>query len=126
MIKDKVKVLLIEDEQSISQMYKLKLEDEGFEVTVTDRGSEVLGLVKKNKFSIILLDVILPEVDGFSILQSLKSSASSKKIPVLLLTNLGQDSDQKRGKELGASGYFIKSSHTPAQIIEEIKKVLKK
>lgn len=126
MIKKDLKILLIEDEQLIAQMYKLKLEEAGFEVIITEKGSEAINLTKKNKFSVILLDIILPEIDGFSVLKSLKSIKSLKKTPVLLLTNLGQDSDQKRGKELGADGYFIKSSHTPAQIIEEIKKILNK
>jgi DNA-binding response OmpR family regulator len=82
-------------------------------------------LAEKVGPDIILLDVILPEMDGFSILKELKAKASTKKIPVLMLTNLGQDSDQKKGGEFGAAGYFIKSQHTPAEVIAEVKKILK-
>jgi DNA-binding response OmpR family regulator len=121
----KLKVLLVEDEPMIVDMYKLRLEEEGYEIINTDRGSEALEIAKKEKPDIILLDIILPEADGFFILQSLKAQAGTKKIPVLLLTNLGQESDQKKGSELGAAGYFIKAQHTPADIAKEIEKILK-
>lgn len=120
----KIKILLVEDESMIVEMYKLRLEEEGYEVLATDKGSEALTLATKAKPDLILLDIILPEVDGFTILQSLKAQSSTKKIPVLMLTNLGQESDQKKGNEFGAAGYFVKASHTPADIIKEIKKVL--
>lgn len=121
----KTKVLLVEDDQMIVDMYKMRLEEEGFEVLITEKGSEVLGLAKKNKPAIILLDVILPETDGFSILRSLHSSTETRNIPVLLLTNLGQESDQEKGVEMGASGYFVKSQHTPVEVINKIKELIK-
>jgi DNA-binding response OmpR family regulator len=121
----KNKVLLVEDEAMIVEMYKLRLEEEGCEVLVTDKGSEALEIAKEQKPDIILLDVMLPEIDGFTILQNLKERPATKKIPVLMLTNLGQESDQLKGEQFGAEGYFIKSQHTPAEVINEIKRILK-
>ncbi|MFA6525878.1 MAG: response regulator [Candidatus Buchananbacteria bacterium] len=120
----KLKVLLVEDDQMIVEMYKLKLETDGFEVFVTDKGSEAIELAGKEKPDIILLDIILPEIDGFSILQEIKSDSATKKIPVMMLTNLSQESDQEKGTQMGAAGYFVKAQHTPADIMTEIKKIL--
>lgn len=125
MSKKKIKVLLVEDEQMIVQMYKIRMEDEGWEVFNTDRGSEAIKLAKSEKPDIILLDIILPETDGFSILKELRSEASTKKIPVMMLTNLGQESDQNKGKEMGVNGYFIKSQHTPRDVITKIENLIK-
>jgi len=122
----KKKVLLVEDDQMIVEMYKLRLEEGGFEVFVTDKGSEAIEIAGKEQPDIILLDIILPEIDGFAILQSLKSEGSTKKIPVVMLTNLSQESDQQKGTQLGAVGYFVKAQHTPADIMNEIKKILEK
>ncbi|MFA6228469.1 MAG: response regulator [Patescibacteria group bacterium] len=122
---DKIKVLLVEDDAMIVDMYKLRLEEEGYEVIITDKGSQAIELAKTDDPDIILLDIILPEVDGFSILSSLKSEAATKKIPTIIMTNLGQESDQEKGQQLGAEEYFVKAQHTPADVINVIKKYLK-
>ena len=122
---DKIKALLVEDDQLILEMYKTRMVSEGWEVFTTDRGSEALKLAKEHKPDIILLDVILPETDGFSILKELKAESSTKNIPVIMLTNLGQESDQNRGKDMGVEGYFIKSQHTPADVITKIENLIK-
>jgi len=124
MLDSKAKILLVEDDQMIVELYKLKLEESGFEVTVTEKGSEALEIAKKEKPDLILLDIILPEIDGFAILQTLKSESATKKIPVMLLTNLSQESDQQKGTQLGAAGYFVKAQHTPSDILAEIKKII--
>lgn len=121
----KLKILLVEDDLMIVEMYKLRMEEEGYEVIVTEKGSEAIKIAGKEKPHIILLDIILPEIDGFAILQAIKDQASTKKIPVVLLTNLSQESDQQKGSKLGAAGYFVKAQHTPADIMNEIKKILK-
>lgn len=121
----KARILLVEDDQMIVEMYKVRFEEEGFEVFVTDKGSEALESAKKDKPAIVLLDIILPEADGFSILESLKASADTKKIPVLILTNLGQESDREKGIAMGAVDYFVKSKHTPTDVIDKIKEIIK-
>jgi two-component system alkaline phosphatase synthesis response regulator PhoP len=120
----KVKVLLVEDDPAISDMYKLRFEEEGFTVLITDKGSEAIDLSKSEKPDIILLDVILPEIDGFAVLQAIKAETSTKNIPIMMLTNLSQETDQDKGREFGAAGYLVKSQHTPADVLTEIKKVL--
>lgn len=122
---EKLKILLVEDDSMIVDMYKLRFEEEGYDVLVTDKGTEALEIAKKEQPAIILLDIILPEMDGFTILQELKKDIETKNIPVLMLTNLGQEGDQFKGKEQGAAEYFVKSKHTPAQIMEKIREITK-
>ena len=74
------------------------------------------------KPNIILLDVIMPKMDGFATLQALRGNPDTKNTPVILLTNLGQDEDMKKGKDLGATDYFVKSNHTPAEIVNKSSK----
>ena len=121
---DKIKVLLVEDDAMIVDIYKLRLESEGYEVTVTEKGSEALELAKSQKPAIILLDIMLPETDGFSILKTLKDDVDLKSIPVILLTNLSQESDHKKGLEYGAQEYLVKSQNTPAEVIQKVQKLI--
>jgi len=122
---NKKKILLVEDDKTISLMYKTKLETGGFEVLTADNGADGLKLAKEHKPDIIMLDVILPQLDGFSVLEELKKDASIKKIPVVMLTNLGTEEDKEKGEKLGAKDYLVKASLTPAQVEEKIKKYLK-
>jgi DNA-binding response OmpR family regulator len=126
MTTQKTKVLVIEDEKMLSEMYKTKFEMEGFEVFQAFDGKEGLDKAKAEKPDIILLDIILPKLDGFLVLKEIKSDAVFKKTPVLLLTNLGQDDDIKKGKSLGADGYFVKANHSPAEIVAQVRQQLTK
>jgi len=121
----KKKILLVEDDPMIVDMYKIRLEEDGFEVFITEKGSDALIIAEKEKPDLVLLDIILPEIDGFAVLQQLKEDAKTKKIPVILLTNLGQESDKKKGLELGAADYFVKAQFTPANVINAVKKLIK-
>jgi len=120
-----IKVLLAEDEQSLREMYEMKFQREGFETLSVDNGEPVLEMAKHDKPDIILLDIILPKVDGFSALKELKQETKTKNIPVIMLTNLGQDEDIKKGKEFGADDYLVKANLTPAQVVDKIREVLK-
>ena len=122
----KAKILIIEDEQMLSAMYKIKFENEGYDIMVANDGAEGLEIVKKNKFDMILLDIIMPKIDGFAVLKQLREQETSKDTPVILLTNLGQDEDVSRGKELGAVGYLIKANNTPAEVVEKVQEHLNK
>ncbi|MFA4871496.1 MAG: response regulator [Patescibacteria group bacterium] len=126
MASEKTKVLLVEDDLMIVEMYKMRFEEEGYAVLVTDKGSEAIEIAEKEKPDIILLDVILPEVDGFTVLQKLKNDIKTKEIPILLLTNLGQESDKEKGLQMGAADYFIKAQHTPVEVIQKIKELINK
>ncbi|MFH1662157.1 MAG: response regulator [Candidatus Falkowbacteria bacterium] len=118
----KNKVLIVEDEATISELYKTKLEAGGFEVFVANNGADGLKIAKEKKPHIVILDVILPQLDGFSVLEEIKKDSSTKKIPVIMLTNLGTDEDKEKGKKMGAQDYLVKSNLTPAQVEEVIKK----
>ncbi|PIR94970.1 response regulator [Candidatus Falkowbacteria bacterium CG10_big_fil_rev_8_21_14_0_10_37_6] len=121
----KKKILIVEDDQTIGNMYKTGLTNYGYDVVLADDGEKGVNLAKSEKPDIILLDIIMPRVDGFAALSSLKEDPKTKHIPVLMLTNLGQDEDKERGKELGAIDYIVKADLTPMQVSEKIKQYLK-
>ncbi|MCK4525674.1 MAG: response regulator [Candidatus Andersenbacteria bacterium] len=121
----KTKVLIIEDDSYISDMYKIKFESENFETVVASNGIEGIKFLEKAVPDIILLDVVMPKIDGFSVLKEIKKNPKLDKIPVVLLTNLSQKENVERGFELGASSYIIKAHFTPSEVVEKIKEVLK-
>jgi len=122
---NKKKILIVEDDPMISSIYKTKFEADGFAAVVAGNGAEGLDIARKEQPDIIMLDVILPQIDGFSVLEELKKDKLTKDIPVIMLTNLGTDEDKAKGEKMGAVDYFVKASLTPAQISEKIKKHLK-
>ena len=122
---EKKKILIIEDDWAIAQMYSLRLQEEGYEVLLSKDGSEGLKAADEQKPVLILLDIIMPKLDGFGVLERLKANVKTKNIPVVLLTNLGQDEDVKKGKFLGAQDYLIKSNFTPSQVMEKVKRLIK-
>ena len=118
------KILIVEDDIMISSMYKIKLEQAGFEVFVADDGARGLEMAVEKKPDIILLDVILPQMDGFSLLQELKINKHFKNTPIIMLTNLGTSEDKEKGASYGASDYLVKANLTPADIVDTINKYL--
>ena len=121
-----VKILVVEDDSFLLQMYTTKLETENFEVLTALSGEEALRVVKKEHPALILLDLNLPEVDGFTVLEELKSKDETKDIPVIVLTNFSNKEDINRCLDLGAADYLIKAHFVPAEVIEKVKKVLAK
>lgn len=124
MADNKYKVLVVEDDPSLGVMYKTKFDADGYETILAVNGAEGVEAAKKNKPDIILLDVIMPLMDGFSALIEIKKDPKIKNIPVVLLTNLGTDEDKAKGEKLGAVDYVVKSNFTPSQVSEMIKKYL--
>ncbi len=121
----KIKILLIEDDSFLVEMYTTKFELEGFDVVSAEDGQKGLDMVKKEKPDIILLDILMPKMDGFAVLDALKKDKALADIPVILLTNLGQKEDVKKGFEKGAVGYLIKAHFMPSEVVDKIKKILK-
>ncbi|MFA6393855.1 MAG: response regulator [Patescibacteria group bacterium] len=121
----KKKVLIIEDDTMISGMYKMKLEDHGFIALTASDGNEGLLLAKKEKPDLILLDIMMPMVDGFSVLAEIKAAPGMKDTPVIIMTNLGTTEDIEKGKKMGASDYVVKADLTPAQIVEKVEKYIR-
>jgi len=123
---NKVKALIIEDDSYISDMYKIKMESENFEVVIAEDGAKGLKEIEKSRPDVVLLDVVMPKVDGFSVLKTIKSNDNIKDIPVVMLTNLGQKDNVERGFQLGASGYIIKAHFTPSEVVKKVKEILEK
>jgi DNA-binding response OmpR family regulator len=113
------KILVIEDEKPLARALELKLSHEGFAVTCAQNGELALPILKVEKFSLIVCDLIMPKVDGFQVLEFVKENKI--KTPVIILTNLSQVEDEKRARELGASEFFIKSNTSIIKIVEHIK-----
>lgn len=120
----KINVLLVEDDVFLSKMYQAKLDIAGFNVAATFNGEDGLAMAQKNLPGIILLDIILPKMDGYQVLKQLKKVEATKNIPVILLTNMGQKEDIDRGLALGAVDYLIKAYFTPAEVVKKIQKVI--
>ncbi|MDO8499377.1 MAG: response regulator [bacterium] len=119
-----IHVLVVEDDVFLADIYKKKFEMEGFKVTVSDNGEKGLADIKKKKPDIIMLDILLPKLDGFAVLQQLKADKEAANIPVILLTNLGQKDDVKKGLEMGAVDYLIKAHFKPSEVVDKIRKTL--
>lgn len=121
---EKVHVLIVEDDTFLSNIYQTKFNMEGFKVSAAENGEAGLSDVKKKKPDIVLLDILLPKLDGFGVLKGLKEDPEVKDIPVILLTNLGQKDDVQKGLDLGASDYLIKAHFKPSEVVDKVKKVL--
>ncbi|MEK7636647.1 MAG: response regulator [Patescibacteria group bacterium] len=119
------KVFIVDDDPFILDMYVRKFTAAGFVLETATDGNGALEGVKKSQPDIVLLDIIMPQADGFEVLQKLKENAITKKIPVVLLTNLGQKGDIEKGLQLGAVDYIVKAHFTPSEVVEKIKNILK-
>ena len=120
------KILIIEDDRSLARLYQIKLEKSGYEIQVAYDGEEGFEQITSYQPDIILLDIIIPKIDGFEVLRRLKANASLKSIPVILLTNLGQEEDMAKGKALGANDYLIKANFTPAEVVKKMEGIFNK
>ncbi len=119
-----VKVLVIEDEPALRDIYTTKLTIDGFEVFQAPDGVEGFSIATDKIPDIILLDVVLPIKDGFEVLKDLKANPKTQQIPVIILSNLGQEYEVKRGVQLGAETFLTKANLTPTKIVEEVRRVL--
>lgn len=117
-------LIVVEDDKFLRDLIVQKLRREGFEVLEAVSGDECLALAKENETQLILLDLILPGIDGFEVLKRLREDDETRDIPVLVLSNLGQQSDIEKASELGAVDYMIKAHFTPNEIITKIKGIL--
>jgi len=120
------KILLIEDDALLIRMYQKKLELDGYTVVIATDGQSGLELIKQEKPDLVLLDVMLPKLNGFEVLGQVKQDETIKNTPIILLTNLGNsEADIQKGLELGAVAYLIKSKIVPANVVAKVKEILK-
>jgi len=122
----KQKVLMIEDDYFLRKIYGNKLSAAGFEFIEATNGVEGLSKMNFEKPDIVLLDLILPRKNGFDVLIEMKKNKEFKKIPVVILSVLGQESDVKKGLALGAQEYLVKSEVNLFEVVNKVKNLLKK
>ena len=114
-------ILLVEDDKFISRAYKDGLEREGFDVDTAFDGVEAMEKIRASSPNLVLLDLILPEKDGFAVLEEVRLDESLKHVPIIILSNLGQESDIEKGRSLGALDYLIKADVSMKDVIEKVK-----
>jgi len=122
------RILLVEDDPFLIDIYTRKLKRAGFETVVAEEGKEALKLLQQKTFELVILDIVLPEVDGWAILKEIKELKQKNRdlenLKIIILSNLGQKEEVEKGLKLGATKYLIKAHFTPSQVVEEIKKIL--
>ena len=118
------KVLIVDDEKPIARTLSIKLNAGGIETAIAEDGETALDLISKEKYDLIVLDLLLPKIDGFTVLGEIRKKGI--KTPVSIITNLSQPEDIQRAKDLGANDYFISSDISITEIVEYIKKSIGK
>jgi CheY-like chemotaxis protein len=114
--RDRVRVLFVEDDPSVAQMYRLKLELDGYDVEVATDGEKALEIARSNAPDIIFLDIRLPKLDGFGVLEALRKDPRTERLPVVILSNYSEKQLIERGLRMGALDYLIKTQTTPARL----------
>ena len=122
---DEVRVLLVEDDPTVAQMYKLKLELDGYHVEVASDGVMALEIAHRTPPDIIFLDIRLPKLDGLAVLEALRSNPETEPLPVVILSNFNERELVERGAHLGALDHLIKSQTTPAKLVHGMERWLK-
>ena len=115
------RVLIVEDEDFLIRTLEDNLTTEGYTVDIARNGDEAIKKIGKKKPDLVLLDILMPKRDGFSVLEAIKKDPERKLIPVIVLSNLGEDMTIKRALEAGADDFFVKSQHTIQEIVEKVK-----
>ena len=115
---------LVEDDPFLRDIYSKKLEKAGFVVVNVNNGEQALKVLKGAVFDLVLLDIVMPNIDGWEVLEKIKCPEAEVKTKVIVFSNLGQKSEVEKGLSLGADKYLIKSSYTPSEVVEEVKKLI--
>ncbi|MHB8510406.1 MAG: response regulator [Candidatus Dormibacteria bacterium] len=122
---EEVRVLFIEDDAAVAEMYRLKLELDGYTVTIAPDGEQGLKQARENPPDILFLDIRLPKMDGFAVLEALRADDGLKHVPVIILSNYGEAELVDRGLKLGALDYLIKAETTPSTLSRGVGKWIK-
>ena len=117
-------ILVVEDDKFLRELIVQKLESEGYDIVQAVDGEKGVAQLKKEKPDIVLLDLLLPGIDGFEVLKQAKEDKETESIPIIILSNLGQQDDVERGLKLGAADYLIKAHFTPKEIASKVQSVL--
>lgn len=123
---ERKKILLVDDDPFILDMYVLKFKERNFEIITATDGKTGLEKIRHDKPDVVLLDIVMPALDGFDVLQELKKQKPDHPMKIILLTNLGQKEDVERGMSLGADDYIIKAHFTPSEVVDKVNSLLAK
>ena len=121
---NKKKVMIVEDDEHISKVYEIKLAKEGFVTSLAVDGDDAVAKITSEKPDMILLDLMIPKKDGFGVLEDIKKVPELASIPVIVLSNLGQQADQNRALGLGANEYLVKVDYPIQEVVNRVKKYL--
>jgi len=121
---EKKKILLVEDDNALAEAYMNRLIDEGFVVKRVNDGEEALAIATEFRPDLIILDVMMPKINGFDVLDILKNTPVTSNMKVMMLTALGQESDQQKAKDLGADDYLVKSQIVIGDVVTRINKII--
>src|SRR3989344_2888546 len=119
-------VLIVDDDAFLLDMYALKFKESGFQVEIAKDGEEACDKIKSTNPRAILLDIVMPKIDGFDVLRKIKQDNIAPNAVILILTNLGQKEDVERGLKLGADDYIVKAHFTPSEVVAKVKSLLEK
>jgi two-component system phosphate regulon response regulator PhoB len=125
LIDDDVRVLLIEDDEAVAEMYRMRLNADGYSVTIAADGEQGLRLAHDEQPDLIYLDLRLPTLDGLEVLERLRQDRATSGIPVVIVTNYGEPELRERGLKLGALEFLVKSETTPAHLAETLERLSK-
>lgn len=120
----KKRILIVDDDKLISEMYATKFQAEGYEVAAAYDGESVIGKIAEFKPGVVLLDLVMYPMDGFSVLEAIRRLPPGGRPAVIIISNLGQKEDIEKGMHLGASDYVIKAHFTPSQVLEKVEHIL--
>lgn len=118
-------ILLIEDDPFLIEIYTTKLKEAGYSVDIAEDGDTGLRAIKQKAPDLVLLDVVLPNFNGWEILRKIRRTKNLKDLKVIILSNLGEREEIEKGLKLGAAKYLVKAHFTPSEVVKEIKKILK-
>jgi len=122
-VEDEVKVLLIEDDDAAAEMYRLRLVADGYSVVVANDGEQGLAMARAESPDFIYLDLRLPKIDGFEVLERLRGDVQTASIPVIILSNFGEPELRERGLKLGALEFLVKADTTPSHLSDTVERV---
>jgi CheY-like chemotaxis protein len=119
-------ILIAEEDAFLGKIYKKKLEEFGYKVTIVDNGESCIREVQKKNPRLLVMDILLPRVDGFQVIETIKKNTKTEHIPIVVFTHLGQKEDVKKALSLGASTYLLKSHGKPEDLLAKIQEMLEK
>jgi len=118
------KILLIEDDSFLIDIYTTKLKEAGFSVEVASDGETAFEKLEEKKPDLVILDIVLPQINGWEVLRKIKSIPKLNDLKIIILSNLGQKEEVARGMNLGVAKYLIKAHYTPSEVVKEIKEII--